>query len=153
MDLILWRHAEAEPVATGLLDTDRALTPRGKKQAARMAVWLERVLPKEARILVSPARRAEQTAQALSRPYTISKALAPGATVAQVLRLVHWSSASGTVLLVGHQPVLGQTVAQLIGLNAGECAMKKGAVWWLRRRRRYLQAQTVVLTVQSPDFL
>ena len=39
MDLILWRHAEAEP---GAPDHGRRLTPKGEKQAARMAAWLER---------------------------------------------------------------------------------------------------------------
>ena len=37
MDLILWRHAEAFDLAEGQTDLERALTPRGEKQAARMA--------------------------------------------------------------------------------------------------------------------
>ena len=61
MELILWRHAEAQAWAEGNLriqsDLDRALTPRGEKQAARMAEWLDRQLPGRTRILVSPARR------------------------------------------------------------------------------------------------
>jgi phosphohistidine phosphatase len=153
MDLILWRHAQARDIEDDQLDTERPLTPRGEKQATRMAAWLERHLPKETRILVSPARRAEQTAKALSRDYTISDELAPGGTVAQLLSLTHWPHATGSVLVVGHQPVLGQVIAQLIGLNAGQCAVKKGAVWWLRSRKHDPQTETVLLTVQSPDFL
>ena len=60
MDLILWRHCEAEP---GAPDMGRRLTPKGLKQAARMAPFLERHLPDTCRILVSPADRAQQTAQ------------------------------------------------------------------------------------------
>ena len=39
MDLILWRHAEAED-GVGKPDTERELTKRGRKQAERMAEWL-----------------------------------------------------------------------------------------------------------------
>ena len=80
MDLILWRHAEAEDEADGQHDLERALTPRGEKQAARMAGWLDRHLPEGARILCSPARRCEQTALALGRKFKIRDALAPGGT-------------------------------------------------------------------------
>ena len=41
MDLILWRHAEAQEPEGDMTDLDRALTRRGDKQAARMAAWLE----------------------------------------------------------------------------------------------------------------
>ena len=153
MDLLLWRHAQAHDIEAGGVDLERALTEDGEKQAAAMAAWLARQLPKETRILASPARRTEQTAQALSRNYTISEELAPGGTVAQLLELVHWPHGSGTVLVVGHQPVLGQTVAQLIGLKTGQCSVKKGAVWWLGSRQREQQTQAIIQTVQSVDFL
>ena len=38
MDLILWRHAEAEP---GEPDLGRRLTAKGHKQAERMGEWWE----------------------------------------------------------------------------------------------------------------
>ena len=62
MDLILWRHADAEP---GEPDDQRRLTAKGKKQARRAAEWLHGNLPNSARILVSPAVRAQQTASYL----------------------------------------------------------------------------------------
>jgi phosphohistidine phosphatase len=153
MDLVLWRHAEAQEWVPGCDDLARTLTPRGEKQAARMAAWLDRQLPENTRILVSPARRTEQTVMALQRKYRVRPELAPDASVAQLLAQVQWSAAKGTVLVVGHQPTLGQTIAELIGLSAAECAVKKGAVWWLRSRAREGDLQTVVLTVQSPELL
>lgn len=153
MDLILWRHAEALEAVEGGDDLARPLTPRGEKQATRMAAWLGRQLPENTRIWVSPARRTEQTAIALERKYKISQELAPGACVAELLERVQWPHARGTVLVVGHQPTLGQTIAQLLGLNAPECAVKKGAVWWLRNRERDELAETIIVTVQSPDML
>lgn len=153
MDLVLWRHAEAQEWTQGCDDMVRPLTSRGEKQAARMASWLDRQLPGNARIFVSPALRAEQTARALARKFKVRPELSPDGTAAQLLELVQWPDAKGVVLVVGHQPTLGQTIAQLIGLSATECSVKKGAVWWLRSRQREDLTQTVVVTVQSPELL
>lgn len=153
MDLILWRHAEAVEGDTADDDMARLLTPRGEKQAARMAVWLDRQLPDSARIWVSPSRRTEQTVLALQRKFRFSPALSPTASGEQLLELVQWPHAKGCVLVVGHQPTLGQTIASLLGLSTSECAVKKGALWWLRHREREAGAQTVVVTVQSPEVM
>jgi phosphohistidine phosphatase len=157
MDLILWRHAEAEDWPEGDpqggSDLERSLTSRGEKQAARMANWLDRQLPEGARIFVSPARRCEQTALALGRKYKIRNELAPDATVEQLLELVQWPTAKSPILVVGHQPMLGETIAHLLGLQESDCPVKKGALWWLRNRDRDGIDQTVVVTVQSPEVL
>jgi phosphohistidine phosphatase len=153
MDLILWRHAEAEDAGEGQNDLDRALTSRGEKQAARMAAWLDRRLPEGLRVLVSPSRRTEQTAIALGRKFKLRSELLPGGTDADLLELAQWPRAKGAVLIVGHQPVLGQTIAKLLGLPEPVCAVRKGAVWWLRQRQRQEQSQTVLMVVQSPEFL
>ena len=157
MDLILWRHAEAEDSAADesptQLDLNRCLTQRGEKQALRMAAWLDRQLPEGTRIWVSPARRCEQTALALGRKYKVRAELAPCATPGQLLELVQWPAHKYPVLVICHQPVLGQTIAQLMGLKEGECPVKKGALWWLRNREREGQNQTVLVAVQSPEML
>lgn len=157
MDLILWRHAEAEdwPEGDGQAgsDMDRSLTARGEKQAARMAVWLDRQLPEGARIVVSPARRCEQTALALGRKYRLRPEIAPGASAAQLLELVQWPFSKSPMLVIGHQPTLGQTIAQLLGLQESDCPVKKGALWWLRNRDREGHSQTIIVTVQSPEIL
>lgn len=153
MDLILWRHAEAEDVEDGSEDLARALTPRGEKQAARMAAWLDRQLPEGLRVLASPSRRTEQTARALGRKFKMRAELLPGGSPQDLLELARWPRAKGAVLVVGHQPMLGQTIAQLMGLQASDCAVRKGAVWWLRQRQRLDQSQTVLVTVQSPELL
>ena len=65
MDLLLWRHAEAED---GEDDMKRRLTERGHKQARAMAAWIRKHQPKDLRIIVSPAVRTQQTAEALKLP-------------------------------------------------------------------------------------
>ncbi len=155
MDLILWRHAEAEDEAEAGLGGDmaRRLTPKGEKQAARMAAWLDRQLPEGARIFASPAVRTEQTVLALGRKYKLRPELAPSGEPEALLELVQWPRARAATVVVGHQPTLGRVIAQLMGLSETECAVRKGSVWWLRHRMRHEQGQTVIVTVQSPDLL
>lgn len=155
MDLILWRHAEAIDVDLVGDDLARYLSPRGEKQAARMGAWLDRQLPDGAKVWASPALRTEQTASALGRKFKLSPALAPLANVDQLLELVQWPHGRGCVLVVGHQPTLGQVVGRLLGLAGESCSIKKGAVWWLRYRERdgHGHGETTVLTVQTPDLL
>lgn len=153
MELILWRHAEAHDAKEGQDDLERALTPRGEKQAARMSAWLERQLPQGLRVVSSPARRTEQTAQALGRKYKLRAELLPDGTPTDLLELVQWDKGNGAVLVVGHQPLLGQTAAHLLGLGQEACSIRKGAVWWLRRRQRLEHNQTVLIAVMCPEFL
>jgi len=154
MDLLLWRHAEAEELNADGIDADRALTSRGDKQAKRMSQWLDRHLPETTRVLCSPAKRTEQTALALGRKYKLCDDLAPSDSGSQaLLNLVQWPTTKGTVLVIGHQPTLGQTIARLVGLQTSECAVKKGSVWWLKSRIRDGVWQTVVVSVQSPETL
>ena len=153
MDLIFWRHAEAYEPLEGQDDLSRTLTPRGEKQAKRMAEWLDRQLPEGVRVLVSPAQRTLQTAMALDRKYKVRQELAPNAEPDQVLLAAGWPDAKMPILIVGHQPTLGQIIAALMGLSLQECTVRKGAVWWLRSRLRDGVRQTVVVTVQNPDLL
>lgn len=150
MELILWRHVEAADTSP---DMERELTERGRKQAARMADWLNPRLPPDIRILVSPAVRAVQTAQALGREYDVLPELAPGAQAADVLAAAGWPDATYPVLIVGHQPTLGQTAIQLLTGQPGDTAVKKGGVWWFQSRQRMGQLQGVLHAVAGPDWL
>jgi phosphohistidine phosphatase len=133
MDLILWRHADAAP---GEPDIDRPLTAKGLRQAARVGAWLDRRLPKRCAILVSPAIRAQQTAAALERKFRTVDELAPGVSPQRVLAAAGWPDAPGTVVVVGHQPALGEAAALLMAGEASEWWMQKGALWWLSNRER-----------------
>ena len=153
MDLILWRHAEAWDVEDGQPDLDRALTSKGERQAARIADWLNRQLPANAKMLVSPARRAQQTAAALDRKARTCAALAPEESVEALLHAVRWPDAREAVVVVGHQPALGMVAAYLLAAQAAPWSVRKAAVWWLRCRRRDQQLQVVLHAVVSPELV
>ena len=150
MDLILWRHCEAEP---GEPDLGRRLTAKGHKQAERMALWLERHLPDTSRVLVSPAERAQQTAQALPRRFRTVPDLQPGATVAAVLAAANWPDAREPVLVVAHQPTLGMVAAWLLAGSESCWPVRKASVWWLSNRARDSGTGVMLKAVTSPDFL
>jgi phosphohistidine phosphatase len=153
MDLILWRHAEAEDEAPDGGDLQRALTARGEKQAARMATWLDRQLPERVKILCSPALRCEQTVLPLGRKYKIREEIAPDASPEAVLEAAQWPDARQAVLVVGHQPTLGQAAAKLLGLEPQELTVRKGAVWWFRFRERDGDGKAVLVATLSPDMV
>ena len=150
MDLILWRHAEA---ADGAPDHARKLTAKGVKQAEKIAALLHRHLPDDARILVSPTTRTQQTVAALTNHFTLAPAIAPGASAQAVLQAARWPDAGGTVLIVGHQPTLGEVAAQLMGCSDYSLSIKKGALWWFGRREREESAQATLRLVITPEFL
>ena len=150
MELILWRHAEAEE---GVDDLRRELTKRGRKQAERMANWLKPLLVGEWRILSSPAKRTLQTVKALDLPFDVREALGPASTPQVILREAGWPVADIPVLIVGHQPTLGQVAARLVGGATGDVAIKKGAIWWFATRDRHGEQETILKAVLNPDLL
>ncbi len=153
MDLILWRHAEAFEMREVQDDLDRALTPKGERQAQRMAAWLNRQMPASTKVLASPARRAQQTAAALDRKFKTSADLAPEAGVEALLHATRWPDAREPVLVIGHQPTIGLAAAYLLSGQPQTWAVRKGGVWWLRGRERDGELQVVLHAVIAPDLL
>jgi phosphohistidine phosphatase len=170
MDLILWRHAQAHALPLEAADaaavndiaapTDpaddlaRALTPKGERQAERMAHWLNQRLPESTRVLVSPARRTQQTALALGRAFKTVGALNPQAAVDDLLQAAKWPLSRDPVLIVGHQPTLGMLAARLLTGQELAWSVRKGAVWWLKSREHDDgDIQVTLHAVQSPGFL
>jgi phosphohistidine phosphatase len=150
MELILWRHADA---AEGEPDLERRLTAKGRKQAARVAKWLLARLPSRFTVLASPARRAQETAEALGVPFKTVPRLAPGASAEAILAAAEWPSHRKPVIVVGHQPDLGAAVAHLAAGARDSWSIKKGGLWWLESRERGDSAEVVVRAVIAPDLL
>ena len=154
MNLILWRHAEAEDAEP---DLGRRLTPKGRKQAQAMAKWLHARLPERHLVLVSPARRTRETADALETDYRVDERLAPDADVAHYLAACEWPSgpdgSRGTVLIVGHQPLIGRLASLLLSGEERDWSVRKGAVWWLSARDRDERNQVVLRAVVTPEMV
>ena len=132
MELILWRHADAED---GADDLARRLTAKGEAQAAAMAKWLRRHLPSDFALVASPARRAQQTAAALNAPIQTEPRLAPGASVQAIVEVVRKQKGKSLVIIVGHQPDLGRAAAHLVADKNKEWPIQKGAIVWLDGQR------------------
>jgi phosphohistidine phosphatase len=151
MELILWRHAEAEP---GEPDLARALTAKGHKQAWKTADWLDRHLPSRCRIFVSPAVRTVQTAEALGRKFKVHADLAPDMPLEKLLAVAGWPDGKEPVLIVGHQPTLGMAASHLIAGQVQPWSVRKSSAWWIGQKERddgtrsnYLRA------IVTPDLL
>ena len=153
MDLILWRHAEAYDAEPGESDMQRALTPKGQKQARRMADWLTSQLPEGCKILVSPVLRTLQTVEPLGRKFKIVPELAPGADPVAVLQAANWPHAKEPVLVVGHQPTLGQVAALLLSGRPQEWEMRKANAWWLVQRDPQDPYSLYLKAVMAPDLV
>jgi phosphohistidine phosphatase len=153
MDLILWRHAEAED---GFPDIERALTAKGIKQAAHVAKWLKPRLPEDTRVLASPAKRAQQTASALTAEFKTVKAIDTSSHAKAVLAAASWPEATGTVIVVGHQPTLGETAALVLSGSAQSWSLKKGALIWVAYRAEGSEdggGHTYLRAALSPDLI
>jgi phosphohistidine phosphatase len=131
MELILWRHAEAR---LGEPDAERALTPKGRRHAARVGAWLDRQLPAHCRILSSPATRCVQTVEALGRRYAVCELLATGSSAENILEASGWPDARQPVLIVGHQPLLGQVAALILAADKQDWKIRKASVFWITRK-------------------
>ncbi len=153
MDLILWRHAEAFEMREIENDLERALTPKGERQAQRMADWLNQRLAHSTRILVSPAVRCQQTAKALGKKFKTLNELAPDGNGEALLKAARWPDATEPVMVIGHQPTLGFVASYLLSEQPQDWTIKKGAVWWIRGRNREDREQVILQAVQSPDCL
>lgn len=154
MNLILWRHAEAEDIAAS--DLARQLTTRGRKQAQNVARWLRARLPDDALILASPATRTIQTAEALTDQYRVVREIAPNASVENVLAAAGWPEGiASTVVVIGHQPTLGEVAARLLSNEEDRrsWALKKAGVFWIKSRERNGDAEAVLLAAITPDLV
>lgn len=150
IDLILWRHAEAED---GANDLARALTRHGEQQAEQMATWLKPRLPEGYQVFASEARRAQQTAAALAGRCRILPELNPSESAEHVLAAIGWPRLEAPTVVVGHQPWLGQIAAQLLAGEPQFWSVKKGAIWWLGLRQRHGGDKTLLKLMMAPAML
>ena len=116
-ELILLRHAHAEPGAAGQADFDRPLSSQGLAEAEAAGRWLadQGLVPD--RVLCSPARRTRETLEAvLAVAGYAEQRLEPAiyeATPGTLIGLLQEQGEVERLLLVGHNPGLERLVALL----------------------------------------
>ena len=133
MEIYLVRHAEAVEQAEGLEDSTRWLTKKGRKAMQKAACRLHKKRVRPDQIITSPLTRAVQTAELLMAEVgshaelSADSRLAPESTAEQVVELLHSLQKLKSIMLVGHEPLLSQAAAlllgkeQVAGLGKGSC--------------------------------
>lgn len=157
-NILLWRHADALPLSDDVpVDIDRPLSKKGHNQAQKIANWLTNHLPKNTLMIASTALRSKQTVQAFSDDFIVYDTLAPGASLETVLKTINDLSTNHQgrldLLIIGHQPWLGELAAQLLDLNQSEMNIKKGSLWWFKASKSVADPTYNLFCVQTPRLL
>ena len=123
-ELILLRHAHAEPALPGQADADRPLSPRGQAEAEAAADWLKAHELRPSRVLCSPARRTRETlARVLELLGYSDVRYEPriyDALPGTLMTVLDEHVEVDRVLMVGHNPGFEQTAALLHSGQSGD---------------------------------
>ncbi|MDR2871640.1 MAG: histidine phosphatase family protein [Xanthomonadaceae bacterium] len=123
-ELILLRHANAEPIGTGQTDFDRALSSQGLSEAADAGQWLasQKLIPD--RVLCSPARRTRETLEAVFDAIgDIEHQLESDiyqASPGTLIGLIQAQQEVERLMLVGHNPGMERLLALLHSGRSGD---------------------------------
>ena len=70
-----------------------------------------------------------------------------------MLQAANWPNAREPVLVVGHQPTLGQVAAVLLSGQPQDWEMKKANAWWLVQRDPGDVFSLYLKAVMAPDLI
>lgn len=125
-ELILLRHAHADPANAGQDDLQRPLSGIGRSEALAAGEWLRAQGLKPDRVLCSPAVRTRQTLEALGElgdAQVLEGAAIYEASPGTLAALVDANQDAACLLLVGHNPGLEQLASLL---NSGQTGDYRG---------------------------
>jgi len=136
MLITFFRHATAEPYTDEAMDSERALIKKGKDQVLRVADFCRKNALTPSVLYSSPAKRALQTARLLQTrlpdcpQLQVVDWLNLDSDLAKVLAALQQLDASGAndVWLVGHEPTISQSLAQLLGAPGLGIVIKKASL-------------------------
>jgi phosphohistidine phosphatase SixA len=130
MEIILVRHGKADNSEDTMDDTKRSLTPDGRKKLQKTLPSLGLLIKNmdKAQIWTSPLDRAVQTAEIIARLFNLQDIqqydFIRSGDFAGFTDALAGVKASATIIVVGHEPSLGEWAQQLCGLAL---PFKKGA--------------------------
>jgi len=123
-ELILLRHAHAESAMPGQGDEDRALSARGRGEAAAAGVWLRDNGYLPDRALCSPARRARETLDlaqdAIGHGETELADAIYEATPGELIALADAQRDVPRLMMVGHNPGFEHLAALMTTGQSGD---------------------------------
>ncbi|MFP7723335.1 SixA phosphatase family protein [Lysobacter sp. A3-1-A15] len=123
-ELILLRHAHAEPAAPGQADLDRPLSAEGLAEAESAGRWIKDSGWVPDCVLCSPSRRTRETLEAvLGEVGYIDQRIEPSiyeATPGNLIALADAYCEVGRLMLVGHNPGLERLAALLHSGQSGD---------------------------------
>ncbi|SCX33039.1 SixA phosphatase family protein [Mycolicibacterium fluoranthenivorans] len=142
--LILLRHGKSD-YPTGVSDHDRPLAPRGIRESALAGDWLRAHAPRIDAVLCSTATRTRQTLArtGIDAPVTFVDRLydsSPGIVLAEINEV---AEDIGTLLVVGHEPVLSALALGLAGQASSAEAVET-------IEQKFPTSAIAVLQVQTP---
>ncbi len=108
-ELMLLRHAKSDWKQPDLMDIDRPLSDKGKKNALKMGKWLKSQNLMPDLILVSPAQRAQQTLRRICSECPANKITVDELYLAELntlQKVLADAPAAMRVMIIGHNPGL-----------------------------------------------
>ena len=134
MHVYILRHGNAgDPEQWTGDDRERPLTDEGRKEMRAVAKGLDWLDLKLDTLVTSPLVRAQETAEVVRQAlhpsrYDTSQLLAPGCDLRTLAQLLTLYAHSRELMIVGHEPDLGEIIAALIGASLpGKIQLKKAA--------------------------
>lgn len=134
MEIYLLRHGIAENAHPGLKDSDRALTPQGRKKLERVLARAQSAGVKPSLILSSPLRRAMETAEVAAKSLAYkgkiihTPALVPDAAPSLLWEELRTRQDENSILLSTHEPFTSAAVAFLLNTPTLQVDMKKAGL-------------------------
>lgn len=161
MRLYIVRHAIAAARGTpGLADDERPLTEEGVTKMKKAAPGLARIGAIPDLILTSPLVRARQTAEIIQKalgnkiPLRAAEALSPSGTREAIYEEIRRNAKSEALMLVGHQPSLGELAGALAWGSAEHYVeLKKGGMCALDLEQLSPVPRGTLLFLLTPSIL
>ena len=163
MELFILRHGEAGQRSSSLAgDRKRPLTSSGKLEVSEIAKALKKIVLKFDLVITSPLKRAYDTAAIVSKVFNIGNKvqiwneLAPEGQKTDLYRKISELQEESIVLLVGHQPLLGEIANDMIHRGkSSPCnlVLKKGGIMRIRLLKRSSVPRGELRWLISPGLL
>ncbi len=122
-ELMLLRHAKSDWKELDLLDIERPLSSRGKKNATKMGKWISQNNLMPDLIISSPALRAQQTLKRICNECSANAVIVDELYLAdtdQLLKILADTPVAERVMIIGHNPGLESLLHLLLNQNEDE---------------------------------